>query len=508
MNRTLPRRGGERRWDLACYAGLLVGAFFFLWFCSRYTSPLYPRLYGDDAAYFILTGRMVADGAVPYVDFFDVKGPLLFFIEAVGQFFLGGRSGAFAVQFVFLCVTFCLLFALARLFLSRQPAMAAVVLTILLLSATFEGGNLSEEFSLPFVLLPLLLACRVLVRGSAHPPLYAFVYGICFTLLVLIRATNAAIVCGIFLLFLFFLLYRRALRELLQNLGAALLGMLLAFVPFLLYFGAHNALWEMFYGTIGLPFLYSQNGVAERDAGAWMNILHYLSPAFLGIAVGLLYGAKKSWAKGGLLALCSGVTVVAFLPGNGYLHYCTMTAPLLLLALVFLFDLLRMFKRQWAAGEQPHARKHSHFGLYAFAAVMVCVCAYFYIEIVDNGIYNDINYGQQQEQIQQTYAEIQYQAAAIPEEERNEVWGYEVPARWFCISGIDPCYPYSFYQEDQRVLDPKIGDAIDEMLRTDPPKWILVGSGEFTEPTLSQVLSSSYTLVSQKQGISLYRQTT
>ena len=58
------------------------------------------------------------------------------------------------------------------------------------------------------------------------------------------------------------------------------------------------------------------------------------------------------------------------------------------------------------------------------------------------------------------------------------------------------------------MLDPKIGDAIDEMLRTDPPKWILVGSGEFTEPTLSQVLSSSYTLVSQKQGISLYRQTT
>lgn len=501
MDRTTRPHGG-RRWDAACAGALVAAAFCFLLVFSRYTSPLYPRLYGDDAAYFMLTGRQVLHGAVPYLDFFDVKGPFLFFIQAWGQG-IGGRSGIFVVQFLFFSATVLLLFALARLFVHRQAAVTAVALAMALLTATFEGGNLTEEFSLPFVILPLLLACRVLKAGGSHPPLYGFVYGVCFTLLVLIRATNAAAVCGIFLLFLILLLARRQFGALCKNGAAVLLGMLAAAAPFLLYFGAHGALREMAYGAFGLPFLYSQKGVENRNAGAWSNLLHYLSPACVGLAVGLLYQAKKNRPLGWLLFAASAVTVVAFLPGNAYLHYYTMTAPLFLLSVVFLTDLC--YDALQKRGEKPRRPRRSHFALLAFTAVMLCVCVYFYIPIIDGNLTMTINLGQQQEQIQQTYREIREQAAAIPEEQRGQVWGYEVPARWFCISGIDPCYRYSAYQQYQSTLDPKIGQAIDGMLASDPPKWIAVRTEKLKfEPVLAQVLRASYTQVSDKQGIQLF----
>lgn len=40
--------------------------------------------YGGDSAVFILIGKMFNAGKVPYVDFFEHKGPTLIFIEAIG----------------------------------------------------------------------------------------------------------------------------------------------------------------------------------------------------------------------------------------------------------------------------------------------------------------------------------------------------------------------------------------------------------------------------------------
>lgn len=505
MNQTAWRQN-DRRWDFLCCCVLVAAAFGFLLVFSRYTSPLYPDLYGDDAAYFILTGRQVAHGAVPYLDFFDVKGPFLFFIEALGQATIGGRSGAFAVQFPFLCATFLLCFYVARTFLPRQAAVTAVILVIALLTATFEGGNLTEEFSLPLVLLPLLLACRVVKKGAPHPPVYGLIDGICLTLLALIRLTNAAVLLGILLFFLIDLIARREIRQLLQNVVAVILGMLAAAIPFGIYFAAHGAFREMIYGTFGLPFFYAQRGVSDRNAGAWSNVLHYLLPAWSGVAVGLLYQAKKSRPLGWLLVAIGGVSVAAFWSGKGYLHYFTMTAPVFLLAAVFCFDLA--YTALQHRGEKPKPRA-SHFGLMAFAGVILFVCVYFYVPIIDANITQTINYGQQQEQIQKDDKEVREQGALIPASQRNEVWGYEVPARWFCITGIDPLGPYSAYQQSQATLDPKIGEAIDQMLTTNPPKWIAVRSDKLKyEPTLQRVLSKSYTLVSNKQGIQLHRRNT
>lgn len=78
--------------------GLLLGitmamGLVFLLFASPYTTPLNPY-YGYDSAVFMVLGKGVAAGKLPYLDLYDNKGPMIFYINALG-YLLGGPDGGF-----------------------------------------------------------------------------------------------------------------------------------------------------------------------------------------------------------------------------------------------------------------------------------------------------------------------------------------------------------------------------------------------------------------------------
>lgn len=65
--------------------------------CAGFTSPLYPHYAGRDSSTFLLLARGILDGRIPYLDLFDHKGPVFYWMEALGYFF-GGRTGVFFLQ--------------------------------------------------------------------------------------------------------------------------------------------------------------------------------------------------------------------------------------------------------------------------------------------------------------------------------------------------------------------------------------------------------------------------
>ncbi len=48
-----------------------------------------------------MVGRGIVEGRTPYVDFYDLKGPYLFFINALGQLLHRGRLGIFLIEIPF-----------------------------------------------------------------------------------------------------------------------------------------------------------------------------------------------------------------------------------------------------------------------------------------------------------------------------------------------------------------------------------------------------------------------
>jgi 4-amino-4-deoxy-L-arabinose transferase-like glycosyltransferase len=97
-------------------------------------------------------------GHTPYVSAWEHKPPGIFFINALGLALAGGtRWGIWLVEFVsLLAAAIAGYFALRRRF-GTAAAAGASLIWLAGLSLVLEGGNFTEEFSLPFNFLALLL---------------------------------------------------------------------------------------------------------------------------------------------------------------------------------------------------------------------------------------------------------------------------------------------------------------------------------------------------------------
>ena len=155
--------------DIFSFAGLFAFLFVSLLLFSSSTSPLFQDR-GCDSAIFILAGRVVNAGRVPFKDMFDIKGPMIFFVEALGQMLVSGRIGAFILQTLFDSATMLLLYLSARLFLDRGWSIIATGAAFFFFFAALAEGNFTEEYCLLPTVLCLYLALRQLSGDSKKIP--------------------------------------------------------------------------------------------------------------------------------------------------------------------------------------------------------------------------------------------------------------------------------------------------------------------------------------------------
>ena len=238
--------------SLLDYGILVLMAVLFLLVFAYGTSPLFIDNYGiSDSAIFLLIGKGITAGYIPYVDLFDHKGPVMFFIEALGWWIWPNRFGNFLVQWLFMAANLVLIFKMGRLFLAKKWCWIPVVFFLLILAATFEGGNLTEEYSLPLLFLPLYLATKYFklepLGKAKHPPIYALVYGICFTVIIFIRLNNSVFIGAIVLVVMIQLLVNQSFRNFFDNALTFLSGSFFVCSLVAIYFLANHAFGDMIY---------------------------------------------------------------------------------------------------------------------------------------------------------------------------------------------------------------------------------------------------------------------
>ena len=141
----------DPRW---LWPSLLLVAVGFVTFFSYTTSPLYPGI-GDcpDSAMFQIIGRYWSQGDIPYQTLWDLKGPYIFLINALGYAMTGTRTGVFLIQVVSLTLTLFFTYKTLRLTFRPHVALLWCIASLLPLSYIYEGGNLTEEYLLPFLSL-------------------------------------------------------------------------------------------------------------------------------------------------------------------------------------------------------------------------------------------------------------------------------------------------------------------------------------------------------------------
>lgn len=269
-------------WFLLVYLPI---AFLYVLFFSYANSPLYVAD-GIDSTIFKTMGQVILDGGVPYVDYFDHKGSLVYFIQALGILLFPGKWGMYVILSVTIAASLMIWNKISRLFLEPAIAFIATLIPLYIMSAFVEDGNQVELWMLIPISLSIFIAVRYLLsEKTKHPYWYSLIYGLCFGIIFFIRPNDAVASIGgiMFGLFMYILFVQRDWKNAIYNALCFVLGILVITIPIASYFAYHNALYDAYMGIFGFNLLYFNQAKPEGMGGRLMlgMVLLYALPTIL-----------------------------------------------------------------------------------------------------------------------------------------------------------------------------------------------------------------------------------
>lgn len=221
---------------------LSIFTFLLLFFCSQ-MSPLYPINDWSDVNLYFNIGKSMTQGHTLYTEAFDHKGPLIFFIYAIGYIISNDSFlGVFIIELLcWLAMSFTIYLS-ARIFLKKSYSLiASMTFLALILKFTGQGGS-AEEFILIFESITLCLFLRYFKSDNArHIPAYMLIHGVLFSATVFIKI-NLAIFWIFPILAIFInILINKEYKNLFINFIAFIGGILIVAFPIWLYLYINNA---------------------------------------------------------------------------------------------------------------------------------------------------------------------------------------------------------------------------------------------------------------------------
>lgn len=460
-------------------------------FCCAYTSPLYPYYNNSDSAIFILIGKGMVEGKLCYVDLFDHKGPMLFFVQALG-WKIGGRTGIWFLECIAMLASAFAIVGICKELKSKSfvPLLASTMV----LYYTFCHGNLSEDYSLLFIYISVLLAIKYFVsEKEKHPPLYGLIYGIAFGAVAFIRVNNALVICALILGIAIDLATKKQYKNLVANLFAGVLGIVIIAAPVCLYFYLHNALYDMLYATFLYNFVYAESSshaaiLSER----FLQFVVLYAPIVFALVVFIVKRKQLTKPMYMTMLIATVLSLLMLLYANVYEHYFTLAIPMFTVATaIWVKDagLKSIFK--------PSKRKNKvNIALGIIVVIYIALSAYRAAAPMYKGYLTDISYDR--------YRQMSESAEIIPEKERNSVIGYEIPPEWYMDCDILPCYKYYIMQHWWTNSNLDVYGEYLNFIKTKHPMWIITRV-EMTDKGVAQVLEEDYVMQEENDYACFYR---
>lgn len=437
-----------------------VLTFVAMYIVSSGTSPSNSSL-GADTSVFIVMGNALADGFIPYRDFFDHKGPLLYYIYALAQYDISGKLGIFILQTVALSLSLFAAFKVFRLFFSR------VCSAILLLPFTFyiisklSSGGLTGEWSLPVSMLLMYIIINKLSKGEKIEDFSMwlwFLLGAGMGWHSMLRVTNAGCVSGIILLLFIALLYKKCWLKALYAVMASISGLLALTMPIFFHFFLKEALTDLWYG------LYQFNAIYATCMPGF-NVYGVLTKTMSAIAViaagGYIFRKEELSNMIWPLMLCILLaSCISLMPGLGFTHYYMNFAPALCCALVVSGLMLKRFNN-----------------LKGWILCAVCVFATVLpgyreaFRTMKKGIKHAIQQpAKSSDNTIQKFRKIINAAGS-----NNKVLVLNTYAHLYCYMGIQPPHKYFFFQAFLGSFDPTIIESVNAYLKGEnAPDWLII----------------------------------
>ncbi len=244
----------------------LCGCVFVL-LSASWVSPIFKDSYGYDSSWYSMMGRAMTQGMVPYRDYFDLKGPAFFFIEAIGQFFCHGRVGIFIIECIAASVSCIFIWKTCLLYIRPWQTAIIFILTAFTAISPFWGGNTCEEYMLPFNYACIYLTLKYLKEEKYEDFfLPSLVFGISFSVMVLSKVPTCAPMAAAAFTVLIVLCMKKRARLIPGIIGYFFLGFFIIFIPMCAYFLLNGAFKDFIYAAFVFAY---KRGTDYYETFSW-----------------------------------------------------------------------------------------------------------------------------------------------------------------------------------------------------------------------------------------------
>ena len=288
-------------------------------------------------------------------------------------------------------------------------------------------------------------------------------------------------------------------------------GVLVAITPVFIYFYCHKTLTDMLYAVFVFAFKRSLEGDKYdihnelKISGCYFAMIFTLCQIDYKRVVLKLRGllSRKSDDKANNISettrefVLSAIFAMGFITaitlhfGDPFIYYFTTAYPIFMLTMIVMFvlyDPLTLLK-SWRL-DIP------------VAAFLVFLC--YFASHTSNQI-NTVLFDRGNTYYQTYVDKANEMASLIPECDKDSVYSINMDMQWFECNNILPCYSYTINLQFFVSLDNQIEQNIIKRLKTDPPKWIVIG-GDLSSylPNINDVVMPMYSEVYENEYGALY----
>lgn len=449
---------------------LFFVSFVFVVLFSRSTSFLYV-FEGFDAAIFKQMGLALLRGKTLYIDYFDNKGCILYFINALGLW-LGGNFALLLMQTLSLTVTLLIWDKMLAFYRTEKERLVCLGIALVLLLGFYDGGDLSEEWCLPFASYPILVYLKALNTQRDIRKGEMFAIGICFGIIAFIRINNASPFLG-FIVYLFIIwLLKKDFKKFFSMLFYFLLGTALIAGSCVLYFylkAGTEGVSEMLYGTFLSYFEYFDYTVQQHP-------FHYVFYILLLVAFLSLQCIHTNQHKEILIPMLLSYTIFGVSSGTRcFTHYLMASLPLFVVGLMTV-----------------DFKKYRKINLILTIFVIIPLLNYLIRPV--GFFFNDLVL--QKEPFVTSYREFHRNIMAIPEAERDSIYNYN-------LSGIGAgMMQHEGLLQCNRILYSPLAFRLPKLHNEEVskpyimPKWILISGDKWIYQDDVLFIQENYDLIS------------
>jgi 4-amino-4-deoxy-L-arabinose transferase-like glycosyltransferase len=489
-----PRNSAERLRPAIFLAFLAILIFLFL-------LPLFHAPFERDQGTYATIARGWMNGALPYRDLFDNKGPLLFLWYIASFAWLGENIVApriLAAIAAALCVPF-VWHAAKKLFGRNEAALAAIVFALSFANVYLQITANAEVL----MLLPLTAGFWAFVMGTKKSGAWWFLLcGILTSLSVFTRQSAILTFAG-YGAWLAGICIRHREGRTKQVVGfiALAIGAALGALPFVIYFAMHGALYDLWFAMFG----FNVGWVAEQSF--WLKLVPplFIEPGPL--AGGLIFwitavsGVWVLWKRNDrdawlIISLLAVSEAAAQTMGKGSAHYSIQLLPGTAIAGAFGFPLILKW---WKNG-----RRFAKVGIIAAAVLTIASILFAYAQPTAEGRFR-VQY------TYRDYADDAIDAPAIAKAiaERSSpgecVYEWGRSSQIYFLANRQPCSHW-FYNRPYEVKKSMITEVMAELQKRKPA--VIFDTADIpAPPELEQLLKEHYRYIGTVKYAKLYEST-